>query len=123
MDEKKYGNIDFKNTKMQTFYIYFSIFKNKEIDNRTLIKIFKSLSKINLDISRSQISKIRTKLTNNYKGLDIVQLVNTLKLTIIDLKVNIEDINYEITIKNKIEKRKERIKFFGIKQKFKCLNK
>ena len=101
----------------------FNFFKNKEIDNPTLIKIFKSLSKINLDISRSQISKIRTKLTNNYKGLDIVQLVNTLKLTIIDLKVNIEDINYEITIKNKIEKRKERIKFFGIKQKFKCLNK
>ena len=26
MDEKKYGNIDFKNTKMQTFYRYFLIF-------------------------------------------------------------------------------------------------
>ena len=40
-----------------------------------------------------------------------------------DLIVNIEDINYEITIKNKIEKRKERIIFFGTEQKFQYLNK
>ena len=57
MDEKKYGNIDFKNTKIQKFCIFYSIFR--------CIKI--------------SISKIRTKLTSNYKGLDIVQLLNTLK--------------------------------------------
>ena len=36
-----------------------------------------------------------------------------------DLIVNIEDINYEITIKNKIEKRKERIIFLVLNKNFK----
>ena len=116
--KKKYGKIDFKGTKIQKFYIYYSIFKNKEIDNSILIKNFKSLSKINLYISRAQVSKLRTKLINNYKGLDIVQLVNTLKLTLTNLIVNIEDINYEITIKNKIEKEKKRIIFSVLNKNF-----
>jgi len=48
---KNIDNINFKLNKIQKYFIYYLIYKNKEIDNPTLIQNFKNIAKNNLDIS------------------------------------------------------------------------
>jgi hypothetical protein len=123
MNEKKIEKIDFKKSKIQKYYIYYSIYNNKEIDNPALIQNFRTLTNINLNISRSQISKIKNKIKSVYKGSDILELIKKLKINIPDLKYNIEDIKYDILIKNKSINREERIIYFGIDENLQYLNK
>ena len=72
--------------------------------------------------SRSNISKIRKKLTDNCKGNDIYELIEKLKLQIPNLIVNAHDISYEIKLKNKTETRNQRIIYFGTKDRLEKLN-
>ena len=96
MKEKKYNLIDFKNRYNQKYYVYYLINENKNIDNPTIKKNFYDLSNINLSLSLADLSKIRNKITDKYKNIDLDELIN---------KRDIEnlDISYEYKRNNKIE--------------------
>ena len=52
----------------QKFFIIYEITKNKEIDNPTLYNKFNKITHLNLDLTISQISKIRKKYLDEYKN-------------------------------------------------------
>ena len=122
IEDKKFDNLDFTDIKIQTFFVYYLINKNNEIDNSTIINKFNSIAKYEFKVSRSNISKIRKKLTDNCKGNDIYELIKKLKLQIPNLIVNVHDISYEIKIKKQAETRTQRIIYFGTKDRLEKLN-
>ena len=68
--------INFKDKYIQKYYIQYIIFKNKEIDNASIIKQFFDISKEKFILSKSEISKIRTKIIGEYKNLSLEQVIN-----------------------------------------------
>ena len=68
-----------------------------------------NISNIYLTLSLADLSKIRNKLLDKYKTLDLDDLVN---------KIDVEnfDISYEYKRNNKIEYREQRIIIFGLKE-------
>ena len=74
IEDKKFDQLDFTDIKIQNFFVYYLINKNNDIDNSTIINKFNSIAKCEFKVSRSNISKIRKKLTDNCKGNDIYEL-------------------------------------------------
>ena len=122
IEDKKFDKLDFTDIKIQNFFVYYLINKNNEIDNSTIINKFNSIAKCEFKVSRSNISKIRKKLTDNYKGNDIYELIEKLKLQFPNLIVNAHDISYEIKLKKQSENRTQRIIYFGTKDRLEKLN-
>ena len=59
--------------------------------NNKLVEI----SGIKLKLSKSQLSKIKNKNNKEYIGLDLNELLQKIKLSILDLFIEITDFNYE----------------------------
>ena len=75
----------------------------------------------NLNLSKSQFSKIKNKFNDEYKDLDIIQLIEKIKIQVPDLFIKIYDIKYEIKFKNLLESRENRLVFFGLENNLKKL--
>ena len=59
------------------FFIRFK--NNNDIDNPTIIKNFNTLTKLNLKLSKSEISHIRTRILDDYNNLNLLDLVEKIK--------------------------------------------
>lgn len=105
IEDKKFDQLDFTDIKIQNFFVYYLINKNNEIDNSIKINKFNIIEKCEFKVSRSNNSKIRKKLTDNYKGNDIYELIEKLNLQFPNLNVNAHDIKYEIKLKKQAETR------------------
>ena len=75
LDENKIDDLNFQDIKIQKYYVEYSIKKNNNIENSTLFQNFKKIAKQNLSLTKSQISKIRNKLIDNYKNLNLNDLL------------------------------------------------
>ena len=102
---KKNKIIKFKEKYIQKYFIENVIFKNKDINNATIIKNFYDITKEKLILSKSEISKIHTKIIGEYKNLTSEQVINKIKEAIPDLYIKIQDIIYEK--KSKIKQKEE----------------
>ena len=54
--------IDFKNSEIQKYYIYYTIAKNNDIDYPSIYKNFYNLTKEKITLTNSQISKIKSQI-------------------------------------------------------------
>ena len=122
IEKKEYEKLDFSKIKIQKYYVFYSIYKNNNIDYQTIIKNFNSITKSKFILSQSQLSKIKNEVIDNLKDLDLYQLVNKIKEDISDLYIYVNDIKYEVIIKNKNVEREERIIYFGLKKYLANLN-
>ena len=75
IEENNYSIINFKEKYIQKFFVNYAINKNNEIDNANIITNFKNLAKCEFILSRSDISKIRSKIIDHYKNLDVTTLI------------------------------------------------
>ena len=75
-----------------------------------------------MKLNASQLSKLKTKFLDEYKGLDIIQLLDKIKNKIPNLYKKIYDIKYDIEIKNKKIKKSNRLIFFGSEENIDLLN-
>ena len=116
IEENNYSIINFKEKYIQKFFVNYAINKNNEIDNANIITNFKNLAKCEFILSRSDISKIRSKIIDHYKNLDATTLIQKLSEINKDIINKIEDITYDIVIKNKKIKRTRRLIFFGLEK-------
>ena len=115
LDKKKYKIINYKDIEIQKMFVHY-IIKNKNInDYNTINKYFVDDFGENLKLNKNQISKIKNKLYDEFKDLNLIELIEKIKVNIPDLYINIFDIKYELEIKNKKVIRDNRIIFFGIK--------
>ena len=94
------------------------ISQNKNIDNASIINKFKTITELDLTLSKSTISTLINSIVDTYKDLDLNQLIEKIKEEHPDLMIYIQDIKYEIFIKNNKEERNERIIYFSKKSKF-----
>ena len=122
MKEKKYNLIDFKNRHNQKYYVYYLINENKNIDNPTIKKNFYDLSNINLTLSLADLSKIRNKIIDKYKNIDLYDLINKIDIENLDIFTKVLDISYEYKRNNKIEFREQRIIIFGLNDNINLMN-
>lgn len=72
------------------------------------------ISGVKLKLSKSQLSKIKSKINKEYIGLDLIEFLQKIKISIPDLFIEITVINYEIKLNNKEYKRSNRLYFFGL---------
>ena len=106
----------------QKYYVYYIIKENKNITNPTIKNKFYNISNINLTLSLADLSKIRNKILDKYKNLDLDELVNKIDIENFDIFKKIFDISYEYKINNKIEYREQRIIIFGLKENIDLIN-
>ena len=122
MKDKKYNLIDFTKRENQKYYVYYIIKENKNIDNPTIKNKFYNISNINLTLSLADLSKIRNKILDKYKNLDLDELVNKIDIENFDIFKKNFVISYEYKINNKIEYREQRIIIFGLKENIDLIN-
>ena len=123
MDSKKYEEINSNELFIQKWFILYMINKKNITENSTIFKYFFDTFGINLKLTKSQISKLKNKYLDEFKGLDFIQLLEKVKNNIPNLFVKIYDVTYEIEIKNKSVSRNNRIIFFGLEDNLKIINK
>ena len=102
MDSKKYEEINSNELFIQKWFILYMINKKNITENSTIFKYFFDTFGINLKLTKSQISKLKNKYLDEFKGLDFIQLLEKVKNNIPNLFVKIYDVTYEIEIKKKI---------------------
>ena len=122
MDKNDINKIDFNKYKNQKYYIYYSIIKDKKIDNETLRINFFTLTIFNLTLSKSIISKIRLKITNQFKHLSAEQLIKKKEDINNDIEHYAIDIKYNYKEKNIEKERKQKIIIFGPKNNLELLS-
>ena len=115
LEMNKLEGIDFTNTEIQQFYIFYSIAKNNDIDNPTIYKNFFNLTKEKIILTKSQISKIRAQIIDKYKDLNLEEVIGKIKNDVPNLILLVNDIKYNVKIKNKYVDREHRIIIFGKK--------
>ena len=115
-ETNNFKNLNFNDEYIQKLFILYMINKKNITDYNLINNKLVEISGAKLKLSKSQISKIKSKNNKEYIGLDLNQLLEKIKLTIPDLFVEITDFNYEIKIKNKDCKRSNRLYFFGLKK-------
>lgn len=120
---KQYKKIKFNEIKIQKYFVMYIISQNKSIDNASIINKFKTITELDLTLSKSTISNLRNSIVDTYKDLDLNQLIEKIKEEHPDLMIYIQDIKYEIFIKNNKEERNERIIYFSKKHNLEYLNK
>ena len=122
MESNKYTELNSDDIYIQKLFVIYMINQKNIWDNPTINKYFTDYFGSNLSLSNSVLSKIKNKFFDEYKDLDLIQLLEKVKLNIPNLFINIYDVEYEIKIKNKRNIRNNRIIFFGIKENLKLLN-
>lgn len=70
-----YKDIDFKKLKFKKYFVIYSLIENNNIDNAILKKNFYSLTKLNLNLPISQLSKIRHNTIDNFNELTLDNLL------------------------------------------------
>ena len=95
------------------------ILNKNEITNAEIINEFSKCSKAKFLVNKVTITKIRTKIVDNYKYLNLYDLVGKIELIIPNLKKYILDISYDIKIKNKNMSREQRIILFWVDENIK----
>ena len=116
MNKKKYNEINHNEIYIQKYYVYYQI-KHKNInDYSTIYKNFVDNFGENLKLTKLQFAKIKNKFNDEYKNLDLIQLIEKIKINIPELYIKIYDITYEFKLKNNIQNRDNRLIFFGIKK-------
>lgn len=115
IETKNLNDINSDDIYIQKMFVAYMINKKNIIDYTTINKYYVDLFAHNLKLTKSQISKIKNKYLDEYKGLDFIQLLEKIKDKIPNLFTQIYDIKYNIKIKNKNTIRENRIIFFGIK--------
>ena len=121
-EAKNYKQINFEDNIIQKYYLIYYINKLNDISYSKLAIDFFNLTKIKFNISNSQFYRIKNNTIDNYKGLSLIELINKIKIEIPDLYININDVKYNINIKNKNIERQQTIIFFGIKKNFDLLD-
>ena len=121
-EAKNYKQINFEDNIIQKYYLIYYINKLNDISYSKLAIDFFNLTKIKFNISNSQFYRIKNNTIDNYKGLSLIELINKIKIEIPDLYININDVKYNINIKNKNIERQQTIIFFGIKKNFDLFN-
>ena len=81
------------------------ISQNKSIDNASITNKFKTITELDLTLSKSTISNLRNSIVDTYKDLDLNQLIEKIKEEHPDLMIYIQNIKYEIL--KRIIKKKE----------------
>ena len=78
LESYKYTSINYKEDYIQKFFIYYMINKKNITDFSNLNKKYVDIFGINIKLSKTktQITKIKNKYLDEYKGLDLVQLSN-----------------------------------------------
>lgn len=95
----------------------FQISENKNIDNPTLKNYYYLLSKCKLELSKSILAWIRSKLTDIYKNLNLEDLINKITENDLDLINYKIDMNYSYKDKkNKDLQRSQKLVIFGLKE-------
>ena len=89
------NNIDFKQKYIQKYYVEYQINQNKNIDNPALKNNFYLLTTCKLDLSKSNLSRIRSKIIDTYKDLNLEELINKIIENDNDLINYTIDIHYE----------------------------
>ena len=123
MNDNNIKDINFNRIKYQEYYVYYLINKNKDIDNPTIKKEFYSLTNIKLELSLSSISKIRSKIVNNFEGLSLEQLVDKINIDNVKIEKYVIDIKYNYKIKtNTTVDRIQKLIIFGTNENLKKLS-
>ena len=116
LNQKKYDEINPKEIYIQKYYVNYQIQQKNINDYATINKNYIDIFGQNLKLTKSQFAKIKNIFNDEYKNLDIIQLIEKIKMNIPELFIKIYDITYEFKIKNKIVNRENRLIFFGIKK-------
>ena len=116
MNKKKYHEINHKEIYIQKYYVYYQIKQKNINDYATINKNYVDNFGQNLKLTKFQFAKIKNNFNDEYKNLDIIQLIEKIKINILELYINIYNISYEFKSKNKINNRENRLIFFGIKK-------
>ena len=120
--KKKFIVIDFNSKKMQK-YLKKIIELNKNIDNINIKDEYYKLTKIALKLNTNEISKIKTSIRGEYKGLTLLECIKKLKELNEEKDFNSQDIKYNIKLNNnKIETKEEKIIALGIKNNLELMN-
>ena len=93
-------DINFKERKIQKYFVYYKIMNNNNIDNPSLKKKFKEISNLDLKLTLSNISNIRTKIITKYKNCTLDELIPKIGLELENFKYCILDILYDYKQKN-----------------------
>ena len=73
-------------------------------------------------MTKSQISKIRAQIIDKYKDLNLEEVIGKIKNDVPNLIILVNDIKYNVKIKNKYVDREHRIIIFGEKDKLDSSN-
>ena len=84
LESNKYTSINYKEDYIQKYFIYYMINKKNITDFSNLNKKFVDIFGINIKLSKIQISKLKNKYLDSFKGLDLVQLSNIFYIEPID---------------------------------------
>lgn len=90
------------------------------MDNPTIKKQFFDLTNSSLNLPISDLSRIRSSVLDQYKNLDLENLITKLKANDSDIVIKYININYQY--KNNIEIREQRLILFGLKEKLNNLD-
>ena len=119
--EKKFNESNHKEIYVQKMFVQY-IIKSKNIDDYLSInKNFVDDFWENIELSQNQLYKINSKYNDEYKDLNIIELIQKIKVYIPDLYIKINDIKYAIEIKKEKLLRDNRIIFFGLDKNFELI--
>ena len=90
------------------------------MDNPTIKKQFFDLTNSSLNLLISDLSRIRSSVLDQYKNLELENLITKLKANDSDIVIKYININYQY--KNNIEIREQRLILFGLKEKLNNLD-
>ena len=75
------------------------IFSEQFIDIPTSVKEFKKDTGLMLLLKKEEISTLKSQLTDNYKNMSLLELINEIKDVSIDLEVKTSDMKYKYKTK------------------------
>ena len=73
-------------------------------------------------LKKEEINTLKSKLTDNFYNMSLLELINKIKDVSIDLEVKTSDMKYKYKNKNKLEERTQQIILFGTKKSLENLN-
>ena len=92
------------------------ILSDEFIDIPKAIQSFKNDTGFMLLLRKEEINVLKSQLTDNYKNMNLLELINQLNDALYELEVKSSDIKYKYKNKNKTEEREEQIIVFGTKE-------
>ena len=115
-EAKKYDKLQFDKINIQKLFVLYFLNKENITDFNIINNKFVNITNKNLNLTKSQITKLKHNTHSEYIGLDLLQLLDKIKLNLPDLFIEIYDINYDIKERNKVSTKSNRLIFFGLKK-------